>query len=123
MGETKQLVCINCPMGCRLEVQMEDSAVQSVTGNICPRGEQFARQEAVDPLRVLTSLMRIEGRENPFSVKTSAPVPKRILFDCVHQIFANPVSPSRLPIHAGDVMIADVCGSGVDIISTQEILE
>lgn len=85
----KQLVCINCPMGCRLIVSMEGDKVCSVAGNVCKRGEEYARQEAVEPLRVLTSLMRIEGREKPFSVKTSAPIPKRLMFDCVNEIFAH----------------------------------
>ena len=30
----KELVCINCPMGCRLTVTMEGSEVRAVTGNI-----------------------------------------------------------------------------------------
>ncbi|MCI9309348.1 MAG: DUF1667 domain-containing protein, partial [Oscillospiraceae bacterium] len=74
----KELICINCPMGCRLTAVVEGDRVISVSGNVCPRGDSFARQEAVDPLRVLTSLMRIEGREKPFSVKTSGPIPKRL---------------------------------------------
>ena len=116
----KELVCINCPMGCRLTVTMEDGKVQSVKGNICPKGEQYARQEAVEPLRVLTSLMRMEGRQAPLSVKTSQPVPKRLLFDCVHEIFSH---RAAAPVHVGDVIIPNVCGTGADIIATQEVLE
>jgi len=116
----KELICINCPLGCRLNVVIEDRAVISVTGNTCPRGEEYARQEAVDPMRVLTSLMKIEGRQRPFSVKTSGPIPKRVYFDCVKEIFSH---KAVLPIHVGDVIIKDVCHTGCDIISTQEVLE
>lgn len=115
----KELICINCPMGCRLTVTVEGEQVLSVTGNICPRGEEFARQEAVEPLRILTSLIRMEGRETPCSVKTSGPIPKRQLFDCVQEIFSH---KAALPVHVGDVIIPNVCGTGQDIISTQEIL-
>ena len=73
----------------------------------------------MEPLRVLTSLMRIEGREKPFSVKTSAPIPKRLMFDCVNEIFAH---RAVAPIHVGDVILANVCGTGCDVISTQEVL-
>ena len=66
--------------------------------------------------------MRIEGYEKPFSVKTSSPILKRMLFDCIEQIFSNPVERSKLPIHVGDVIISDVCGSGTDIIATQEVI-
>ena len=116
----KQLVCINCPMGCRLTVTMDGQSVTAVTGNICARGAEYAKQEAVEPLRVLTSLMRIEGREKPFSVKTSAPIPKRLMFDCVQEIFRT---RATLPVHVGDVVIANVCGTGCDVISTQEVLK
>lgn len=121
MVRAKQLICINCPMGCRLSIEIEKNQVLSVTGNICIHGEHFAHQEAVEPLRILTSLMRIEGHEKPFSVKTSVPVPKRLIFDCLNQIFKNPVRISDLPIHVGDVIIPNICGSGADIIATQEI--
>ena len=122
MVKTKQLICINCPMGCRLNVEIDKSRVLSVNGNICKRGEKFAFQEALEPPRILTSLMRIEGYEKPFSVKTSSPILKRMLFDCIEQIFSNPVERSKLPIHVGDVIISDVCGSGTDIIATQEVI-
>ena len=114
----KQLVCINCPMGCRLTVQMDGDTVLSVSGNICPKGEQYARQEAIEPMRVLTSLMRAEGREAPLSVKTSRPIPKRLMMDCVQEIFRH---RAKLPVQVGDVILANVCGTGADIIATQEI--
>lgn len=119
MDMEKQLICINCPLGCRLNVFLQDGQVISVSGNTCPRGEEYACQEAVEPLRVLTSLMRIKGREKPFSVKTSVPIPRRLMFDCVNEIFSHKAFP---PIHVGDVVIANVCNIGCDIISTQEVL-
>ena len=60
--ETKQLNCINCPMGCLLTVTLEDGKVTNVTGNTCPRGETYAHQELTDPQRMLTSTVSIEGR-------------------------------------------------------------
>lgn len=121
MQTEKQFICINCPMGCRLTVQVEEGRAVSVEGNECKRGEEFARQEAVEPMRILTSLMRVKGREKPFSVKTSAPVPRKLLTDCAAWIFAHPAAPEALPIHIGDVIIENICKSGVDIISTQEV--
>ena len=115
----KQMICINCPMGCRLTVSLEGDQVVSVTGNTCARGEEYARQEAVEPLRVLTSLMRIEGSDKPFSVKTSAPIPKRLLFACRDEIFSH---RAKRPIHVGDVILSNVCGTGCNVISTQEVL-
>jgi CxxC motif-containing protein len=114
----KQLICINCPMGCRLEITLENDQVTQVAGNICPKGVSYAGQEAVRPMRVLTSLMFAANRDKPFSVKTAAPVPKSLLFDCVDAIFAVHPTP---PLACGDIVISDVCGTGVDVISTQDV--
>ena len=121
MSTEKQMICINCPVGCRMKVVLSGGQVCKVSGNQCRRGEEFAGQEAVEPKRVLTCLMRVEGKTKPFSVKTSAPVPKRLLFACAEEIFSHSVSQEKLPIHIGDVILADVSGSGADIISTQEV--
>ena len=63
--ETKQLNCINCPLGCLLTVTLEDGKITKVTGNTCPRGEKYAHQELTDPQRMLISTVRIEGGELP----------------------------------------------------------
>lgn len=46
-----QITCINCPVGCRLQVVVEDGEVKSVTGNSCNRGITYAKQECVAPDR------------------------------------------------------------------------
>ena len=121
MSTEKQMICINCPVGCRMKVVLSGGQVCKVSGKQCRRGEEFVGEEAVAPKRDLTCLMRVEGKTKPFSVKTSAPVPKRLLFACAEEIFSHPVSQEKLPIHIGDVILADVSGSGADIISTQEV--
>jgi CxxC motif-containing protein len=115
---TKELVCIECPMGCRLTVTLEDNAVVDVTGHTCPKGPVYARQEAVRPLRVVTSLMRASNRERPFSVKTAAPVPKDRVLECA-RIIRNTRFPA--PVRTGQTVITDVCGTGVDVIATQDV--
>jgi CxxC motif-containing protein len=114
----KELVCINCPMGCRLTVSVKGSEVTGVEGNACKRGVEYAQQEAVCPMRVLTSVMFARDREKPLSVKTDRPVPKALLFRCVDQIFAARPAP---PLHCGDVIIADICGTGANVVATQDM--
>ena len=43
--EEKNLICINCPLGCPLTVTLEGGEVKTVSGNTCPRGEAYARKE------------------------------------------------------------------------------
>lgn len=116
--EEKEFICINCPMGCRLKVTLDGGEVVSVTGNTCKRGETYGRQEAVSPQRVLTCLMRASNRGKPFSVKTSKPVPKGMLFRCADEIYRT--RPSA-PVSMGDVVIRDLCGTGADVLATQDL--
>ena len=73
------LTCIECPMGCELEVQTLDAKVVSVEGNGCPRGKAYAQNEMVCPRRVLTTSIRATNGKM-VSVKTDAPIKKRIRF-------------------------------------------
>ncbi len=115
----EKLICINCPVGCLLTAQVENGKVTAVSGNTCPRGEEYARQEITDPRRVITSLMRAQGRIKPFSVKTTVAVPKKLFFDCVDVILA---ARPQAPIKCGDVVIKDILGTGADVVATQDCI-
>ena len=111
----RDLVCIICPRGCNLTVELDGKEIKSVTGNSCPRGLQYAENECLNPQRTVTSTIRcIDGR--PFSVKTDRAIPKDKVFECMKMI--NSVT-APLPIHIGDVMIKDVFGSNV--VATENI--
>lgn len=114
----KTITCIGCPMGCRLSVQLEDGKAVSVDGAACGRGAVYARQECVCPTRMVTTLVRVRGRREPLSVKTARPVPKEKIFDCLARIHEAEVVP---PVRLGDVVVKNVCGTGVDVVATMEI--
>ncbi len=116
--EKKEFICINCPMGCRLMVKMKGGEVEEVLGNSCKRGEVYGRQEAIEPKRVLTCLMRTSNRKKPFSVKTFGPIPKKMLFKCAQLIYDT---RPEAPISMGDTIIPDICGTGVDVLATQDV--
>ena len=59
--EKIDLICIGCPMGCPITVEMENGEVVSVTGNTCPRGDAYARKEVTNPTRIVTSTVRVTG--------------------------------------------------------------
>ena len=113
-----EITCINCPVGCRLAVELENGQVVSVTGNTCPRGVTYAKQECVDPLRMVTAVVPVEGSAAPLSVKTKSPIPKKEIANCM-QALAN--VKLTAPIKAGDVVLANVCGTGVDVIATKSV--
>ena len=114
---TKTFICINCPLSCRLQVETAGDAAAEVSGNRCRRGRDYALQEAVRPMRVLTGNMRAEGCQRPFSVRSSAPIPKELLLPCSREL--KRVRP-RPPIRVGDVVIRNILGTGADIVATRD---
>ncbi len=114
----QQITCINCPVGCRMVVTVEDGKVTNVTGNTCKRGVAYAEQECVAPQRMVTAVVAVQDRKTPVSVKTKSPIPKKDIFACMKQLAETVVTA---PVHAGDVVCANVCNSGVDVIATKTV--
>jgi CxxC motif-containing protein len=111
----KELICINCPRGCHLKVDDQ----LNVTGNFCPRGAAYGKQEVTNPTRTVTSTVRISDAELPLCpVKTAQPVPKGKMADIMVSI--NGVF-LKAPVHIGDVVIKDVCGTGVNVVATRNM--
>lgn len=114
----KEITCIGCPMGCRITAQIEDGKILSIEGYTCNIGKKYAQEELTVPKRMVTGLIRVRGQERPLPVKTSKPIEKSKVFDCLEEIRNHAVT---LPVHSGEVLIPHVCGTDVDIISTKEI--
>ena len=114
------LTCIRCPKGCQVTVALEGGRVTAVTGNGCPRGDAYARKEVTDPTRVVTTVVPVSGSgvARMVSVKTAGDVPKAKVLDVVRAL--SDVSMAA-PVHIGDVVLADVCGTGVDVIATKDV--
>lgn len=110
----RKLTCIICPRGCDMTLYLDDGKLISVEGNACPRGKSYAEDECTHPKRSVTSTVRTEsGRLQP--VKTSAAIPKELVFACMDEI-NSVVAPDGLSI--GDAVISDVLGTGVDVVVT-----
>ncbi len=112
--ETKKLTCIVCPLGCPITAQMDGGKILSISGSTCKRGEAYARAELTDPRRTLTTTMRVAGA-GLVPVKSSAALPKALLRDSMDIINT---ARAKAPVMPGDVLIADILGTGVDIVAT-----
>lgn len=110
----KELTCIVCPMGCRMQVEKTGDTL-SVTGHTCRRGEEYAIAECTAPTRTVTSTLRLEdGRL--VAVKTAAPIPKEKIFEVMEIIRA---AKAKAPVSIGQTLISDVFGT--DIIATAAV--
>ena len=61
MTEVETYVCINCPIGCPLQLVHEGQAIEEISGHECNRGAKYAKQEFVDPRRTFSTTIPIEG--------------------------------------------------------------
>lgn len=116
-----EMSCIVCPMSCLITVEQDDvtKEILSITGNTCKRGETYARNELTHPMRQLTSTVAIEkGIYNRLPVILSAEVPKEKIFDVMEQIRRVKVTA---PVKMGDILVADVCGLGVDVLASRSM--
>lgn len=116
----KEMICISCPMGCMLTVDATDISDIKVSGNTCPRGVVYAVNEMTQPKRMVTGSVRVAGGSIAMvSVKTSTAIDKHLIFDSLQQL--NSVVLTA-PVHIGDIVLANVCNSGVDYIATKEVI-
>ena len=111
--------CICCPLGCRIEVALDENGqVSEVSSYTCKRGADYAAQEAVAPERMVTAVLCVSGCLEPVSVKTQRPVPKAAMKDVLAAVAALRLDA---PVAAGDVLIEDVCGTGVAVVATKSV--
>ena len=114
MTEIKHITCIRCPIGCQLTVEVTDGVVTKVEGNLCKRGVEYAQSECVHPVRTLTTTVRVLNGD-PLPVRSREPLPKEMIFACMDVMRTVAVTA---PVAAGTVIVADICGTGVDMIAT-----
>lgn len=115
----KEIICTVCPRGCAITVEGCDGKVTSIEGNGCKRGLSFAETEFTAPVRLLTSTVRVAGKENELlPVRTRTPILRDKLFDVMNAIRVTTVT---LPVKQHDIVISDVCGTGVDVIASRDM--
>ncbi len=117
----KKLICIECPVGCHITVEIDNGKVISISGNKCPKGEKYAFSEMQNPVRVLTTSILTEGM--PFKlvpVKTDRPIPKAKLTEAMREI--KEIRIDR-PVHVGDIVVSNFLGTGANIVATREFFK
>lgn len=116
------LTCINCPIGCHLEVEEiidRNEKAYVVRGNSCNRGEKYGVQEVTNPVRMLTSTVKIEGaRLRRIPVKTSEPIPKPMLLEAMRQLDQITI---QAPVNCGDKVLENLLDLNIDVIASRSI--
>jgi CxxC motif-containing protein len=116
----RNITCIVCPIGCKILIKTDGTQFEIVEGNKCKRGIEYARSEALDPRRMLTTSVLVNNGEWPLaSVKSSKPVPKEKLFSVLKEIGGTAV---KAPVNSGQIIIKNTANTGIDIVATKTVL-
>lgn len=123
--EKREMTCICCPLGCALTAIREENGEITVTGNACPRGAAYAKNEWTDPRRTVTTTVRVrrdgEATEavGMVSVKTADAIPKDKIMDCIKALAEVEL---KAPVQIGDVVLTNVSETGIDVVATKNYL-
>lgn len=113
-----EYICIVCPLSCDLVLTDEDGEL-TVEGNTCRRGEAYAKSEHTNPVRMITTTVSLAGAGRKLlPVISSEAVPKKQLMDCLDRLYSLTV---KAPVKAGDVVVKDIMGTGVDILAAKTV--
>ena len=114
----KEIICIVCPNSCRLTVSEQNGEI-IVSGHECRRGLEHGISEYRDPRRMLTSTVAIDGGTLPrLPVISTAEIPRDKLRGCLEALYMVRV---RAPVKGGDLIVEDICGTGVDIVASRSM--
>lgn len=115
----KEIICTVCPRGCRITADGDGQNFLSAEGYGCKRGLEYAATEYAHPVRILTTTVKLDGVQNDLlPIRSSKPLPKEKLMDCMAVIRSTTV---KAPVNRYDVVIADICGCGVDMVATKAV--
>lgn len=115
-----RMTCIECPIGCQLEVEVENGQVVKVTGNKCEKGPRYAKQEVEAPARILATSVLAKGLDlKMVPVRTTRPIPKAKLLEAMAEV--KKIKLDR-PVKVGDVIVKSFLGLETDLIATREAL-
>ena len=114
-----EITCILCPNSCNLIIEHNDKNIVGIKGNLCDRGITYATDEITNPMRMVTSTIKISGSKNKrLPVILSKEVPKAMIFDIIKEIKKI---EAIAPVNQGDVLISNILDTGADLIASRSI--
>lgn len=115
----EKIVCVLCPMGCKIKYNALNGKIVSLEGNRCPRGVSYLEDELREPKRIVPTSVKVINGEMPLaSVKTSKPIPRRLIPQFM-QVVKN--VEVEAPIKVGDVIIENVLDTGANVVATRTV--
>ncbi len=119
MAEKTTITCISCPMGCEVDLTVEDDKILEMDGARCPAGKKYVKEEYRNPTRILPTTARVKGGVLPLvPVKSDKPLPKERLEEAMTEIAKQEL---EAPVELGDIVIENIFDTGVNIVTTRDL--
>lgn len=109
------IICVICPLGCNMKVQIDGRKITDVQGNKCKKGVTYAEHEIFSPSRILTTTVRTHNIETPLlPVRSDKAIPKDRLMDCMTYISKH---ATKGPIRLGQTVIENILDLDANIVA------
>ena len=113
----RSIICTCCPKGCHLQVDEQNDC--AVTGNACPRGTAYGREEVLHPVRTVTATVGLRSASLArLPVKTDRPIPRERMLDVARLLRQVTV---QAPVHTGDTLAEHICGTDANVVATRTV--
>ena len=121
MSKMHEIICIQCPLACRVKVSVNDAAeVQKVTDYQCKEGREYALQEFKSPKRILTTTLNTDDSVRKLlPVRSKSGVPKNMFKECMNFLCGIRAKPV---LNMGDTVVPNILGTGVDIVCSDDLV-
>jgi CxxC motif-containing protein len=117
--ETRNLVCVNCPKGCHIQVSLQDGMIQDIKGYSCENGKKYAQDEVTCPMRTLTTTIKIEGASYPvLPVMTDSPIPLDRMDEAMESIKKISV---KAPVKMDEIIVTHFLGTNANLIASRSM--
>jgi CxxC motif-containing protein len=115
----REVTCIICPQSCRIRATCEDGDLKLVEGALCSKGKRYVEKELTCPTRLLATTLEVIGGEHKLvSIKSAGELPRESLMPVMRRLAQIKV---QAPINMGQVLVADVLDTGVNMVATRPV--
>ncbi len=117
--EKTKMICIDCPIGCEINVTHDGKIVLEIDGNKCKKGIDYTETEITDPRRVVITTVRVRGGfHHLVPVRSTEPVPKAKIFPVLKKLRKVEL---KTPVKIHQVVLPDAVGTGIDIVTSRSL--
>lgn len=119
MVNTLSYICVGCQMRCRLVVTVNDHHPTAVAGNRCNRALGLAQRRLKAHAAELTLQLAVSGGA---SRRVEARATEWVTPDVARAIgVAMRHVTVTAPVKAGDVLVPDAAGLGIDLVALTDV--